>query len=117
MSLTDLLLTGLVGGDVDCGIAGRDGVLPRDPVDSLHLEAVAGVSLQIPHYHLPLPQPQPPGGDVHVVVAARAGTPVSKAFFTHHVIHQVVPPACVLGLLPLQGQRSLIHAGYNVARC
>lgn len=81
MSLTDLLLlTGLVGGDVDCGVAGRGGVFPRNPVDSLHLEAVARVSLQIPHYHLPLPQPQPARRDVHVVVAARAGAPVSQAF-------------------------------------
>lgn len=117
MPSTDpLLLTGLVGGDVDCGVAGRGGVFPRNPVDSLHLEAVAGVSLQVPHHHLPLPQPQPARSDVHVVVAAGAGAPVSQAFLTHHVIDEVAPPTRVLGLLPLQGQRGLVHAGYNVAR-
>lgn len=111
-----LLLTGLVGGDVDCGVAGCGGVFPGNPVDSLHLEAVACVSLQVPHHHFPLPQPQPARSDVHVVVAARAGAPVSQAFLAHHVIDQIAPPACVLGLFPLQGQRGLIHAGYNIAR-
>lgn len=116
MLLTDLLLTSLVGGDVDCGVAGWGGVLPRYTVNSLHLKAVAGVSLQVPHHHLPLPQPQPARSDVHVVITARAGATVSQAFLTHHIIDQVTPPACVLGLLPLQGQRGLVHAGYNAAR-
>lgn len=117
MTLTDLLLlTGLVGGNVDRGVAGCGGVFPRNPVDSLHLEAVAGVSLQIPHHYLPLPQPQPARSDVHVVIAACAGAPVPQAFLTHHVIDEVAPPARVLGFLPLQGQRGLVHAGYNVAR-
>lgn len=117
MSLTDLLLlTGLVGGDVDSGVSGWGGVFPRNPVDSLHLETVAGVSLQIPHHDLPLPQPQPAGSDVHVVVTACARAPVSQTFLTHHIIDQIAPPACVLRLLPLQGQRGLVHAGYNVAR-
>jgi len=115
MPLTDLL-TGLVGGDVDCGIARRGGVFPRDPVDSLHLEAVAGVSLQVPHHHLPLPQTQPARSDVHVVVAACAGAPIPQALLTHHVVDEVAPPAGVHGVLPLQGQRGLVHAGYNVAR-
>lgn len=114
--LTDHLLTGLVGGDVDRGEAGRGRFLPGDAVDGLHLEAVAGVSLQVPHHHLPLPQPQPAGGDVHVVVAARARAPVPQALLAHHVVDQVAPPAAVLGLVPLQGQRGLVHAGDDVAR-
>lgn len=52
MSLTDLLLTSLVGGDVDRGVARGGGAFPRHPVDGLHLEAVAGVGLQLPHHHL-----------------------------------------------------------------
>lgn len=117
MTLTyPLLLTSLVGGDVDCGVAGRGGDFPRDPIDSLHLEAVARVSLQVPNHHLPLPKPQPARSDVHVVVTARAGAPVSQAFLAHHVVDQVAPATCVLGLIPLQGQRGLVHAGYNVAR-
>lgn len=114
--LTDpLQLTSLVGGDVDCGVAGWDGVSPRHPVDGLHLETVACVSLQVPHHYLPLPQPQPARSDVHVVVTARARDPVLHALLTHHVIDQVAPPACVLRLVPLQGQRGLVHAGYNIA--
>lgn len=116
MSLTDVLLTGLVGGDVDCGVSGRGRVFPGHPVDGLHLEAVAGVSLQVPHHHLPLPQPQPARSDVHVVVAARARAPVLQAFLADHVIDEVAAPTRVLGLLPLQGQRGLVHAGYDVAR-
>lgn len=116
VSLTDVLLTGLVGGDVDYGVSGWGCVFPGNPVDSLNLEAIAGVSLQVPHHHLPLPQPQPPWSDVHVVVAARARAPVSEAFLAHDVIDEVTPPTRVLGLLPLQGQRGLVHAGYDVAR-
>lgn len=116
-SLTDPLpLTGLVGGDVDRGVAGRGGVFPGHPVDGLHLEAVAGVSLQVPHHHVPLPQPKPARGHVHVVIAARARAPVSQALLAHHVVDEVAPPARVLGLFPLQGQRGLVHAGYNVVR-
>lgn len=114
-SLTDPLLTGLVGGDVDRGVVGRDGVLPGHPVDGLHLEAVAGVSLQVPHHHLPGPQPQPARGDVHVVVAARARAPVAQALLTHHVVDQVATPTRVLWLLPLQGKGGLVNTGYDVA--
>lgn len=110
------LLTGLVGGDVDGGVVRRGRVFPRHPVDSLDLEAVAGVSLQVPHHHLPLPHPQAARSDVHVVVAARARAPVAQTLLAHHVVDQVPPPARVLGFLPLQGQRGLVHAGYDVAR-
>lgn len=99
---TRVALTGLVGGDVNGGVVGRPGVFPRNPVDRLHLEAVAGVGLQVADHHLPLTETQPPGRHVHVVVAARARAPVAKALFTHHVVDQVAAPASVLRLLPLQ---------------
>lgn len=113
--MTDLL-TGLVGGDVDRGVVRRRRVFPRHPVDSLDLKAVAGVSLQVPDHHLPLPHAQPAGGDVHVVVAARARAPVAQTLLAHHVVDEIPPPTRVLGFLPLQGQRGLVHAGYDVAR-
>lgn len=104
MSLTDSPLTGLVGGDVDRGVVGRDRVFPRHPVDGLHLKAVAGVSLQVPHHHLSRPQPQLARRDVHVVIAARARAPVAEALLTHHIVDKIATPTCVVRLLPLQGQ-------------
>lgn len=112
MSLTDLLLTSLVGGDVDCRVAGGGVVFPGDPVDGLHLEAVAGVGLQLPHHHLPEPEAQAARRDLHVVVAAHARAAVSQTLLAHDVVNQVTPPTCVIRLVPLQGQRGLVHAGY-----
>lgn len=110
------ILTGLVGGDVDGGVARCAGALPRDAVDRLDLKAVAGMSLQVPHYHLLLGQAQSARRYVDVVVTARAWAPVVQTLLAHHVVDDVIPSASVQRLFPLQGDGSLVHGGDYVFR-
>lgn len=108
------MLTRLIGGYVDGGVAWRDGALGRDAVDGLDLKAVVRVRLQVPDGRVPLCEAQAPGGDLHVVVAAHTGAVL--ALLTHHVIHQVSSAARVAWLRPLQKHRRLVYAGDHAKR-
>lgn len=109
-----MVLTRLVGGYVDGGVARRDGALGRDAVDGLDLEAVVRVRLQVPDGGLSLGQAQAPGCNFYVVVAAHAGSVL--ALLTHHVVHQVGSAARVAWLRPLQKHGGLVYAGDHAER-
>ena len=107
-------LTGLVGGDVDSSVLRGGGALAGDAIDSLDLEAVAGVGLQVAHGHPPLRQAQASRGDVHVVVAAGADATLGDTLLTDDIVEQIVPPARVPWLSPLQDQGGLVYVGDDI---
>lgn len=109
-----LILTRLVGGYVDGGVARRDGALGRDAVDGLDLEAVVRVSLKVPDGCVSLSEAQAAWRDLHVVVAAHAGAVL--ALLTHHVIHEVGAASGVARLRPLQKHGRLVYAGDHAER-
>lgn len=109
-----LILTRLIGGYIDGGVARRDGALGRDAVDGLDLEAVVRVGLQVPDGCVSLGEAQAPWRDLDVVVAAHTGAVL--ALLTHHVVHEVGSAARVTWLRPLQIHGRLVDAGDHAER-
>lgn len=94
---------------------GRVGALAGDAIHRLDLEGVLGVGHQVADVDASLSEAQLARHELHVVVAARAQPPLHAALLADDVVEQVIPPARVLWLAPLQHQRRLIHVGDDAA--
>lgn len=80
----------MVGGDVHRGELGREGALVSDAIYGLDLEGILRVCQQVADVDSRLSQAQLAGRVLHVVPAARAGTPARAAALADDVIDKVL---------------------------
>lgn len=110
-----IILTSLVGGDVNRCKLGCVWTLVGDSVDGLNLKAVLGVGLKVSDGHMSLGQPKVPGRDVHIVITPSAGPTLGQTLLTDNIVKKVISATLVTRLAPLKHQRCFIHAGDDVA--
>lgn len=93
---TSLVCSDVHGREMRCVRA-----LVRHSIDSLDLETVLCVGLQVTDSYSALGQPQVAGRDIHVVVAPRAHPSLWQTLFADDVVEDVVTAAQVTRLAPL----------------